>query len=86
MSDDEEQRLEEAIQECVERELTVLFWKGVKLLGIPTIAFAVSLVIFYARLTYHVEDHHERILIEMSADVKHLKVDMAQVKKGMESN
>ena len=85
MSEEDERKLEEAIRDCVGKELSSLFWKLTKWLGIPTMMMAVALTVFYARLSYHVEDHHERLLIQISADVKHMKVDLDAVKKKLNS-
>jgi hypothetical protein len=83
MSEEEEQRLEAAVAACVTKQLNVLFWRGVRWFGIPLGGMGVALTVFYAQLSYHVEDHHERTLIEISADVKHIKADLESVKKSL---
>lgn len=77
---EEEEQLEVAVLECVDSQLNKLFWKALRFCGIPMAGMVISMVIFYAQLSYHVEDHHEKILIEMSVDLKHLKGDIAELK------
>jgi hypothetical protein len=78
---EEEEQMEEAVLECVDSQLNKLFWKALRFCGIPMAGMVISMVIFYAQLSYHVEDHHEKILIEMSVDLKHLKDDITEFRK-----
>ena len=73
---EEEEQMEEAVLECVDSQLNKLFWKALRFCGIPMAGMVISMVIFYAQLSYHVE-----ILIEMSVDLKHLKDDIAEFRK-----
>ena len=83
MSEEEKRRLEKAIAASVEGQLNRLFWKGFRWGGLPMAGMVIALVVFYARLSYHVSDNHERILIGIASDVSHLKADLESVKKSL---
>ena len=92
MNDEERKNLESLILNCVQSQLNLIFWRLAKWLGTPMALLAVTMTVFYARLSEHVGDQHERLLIEVATNVKHmigdiglLRGDLDDVKKNLSS-